>query len=67
MREIEVGLISPVRRTSSSCVASALSSRFFSRITCWDFSGFDHSAGSATCFSMSLSFSRSLGASKILL
>jgi len=48
-------------------VASALSSRFFSRITCCDFSGFDQSVGSAVCFSISLSFSRRRGASKILL
>ncbi len=59
--------MSPERRASSSCVASAFSSRFFSRITCCDFSGFDQSVGSAVCFSISLSFSRSLGASKILL
>jgi hypothetical protein len=59
--------MSPERRTSSVSVASELSSRFFSRITCWDFSGLDQSVGSAVCFSISLSFSRSLGASKILL
>ena len=59
--------MSPERRARSDSVASAVSSRFFSRITCWDFSGFDQSVGSAVCFSISLSFSRSLGASKILL
>jgi hypothetical protein len=36
-------------------------------MTCCDFSGFDQSVGSAVCFSIALSFSRSLGASKILL
>src|SRR6516165_196763 len=36
-------------------------------MTCCDFSGFDQSDGSAVCFSTLLSFSRSLGASKILL
>ena len=59
--------MSAERRASSASVASAVSSRFFSRMTCWDLSGLDQSVGSAVCFSTSVSFSRSLGASKILL
>src|SRR5215469_9800702 len=59
--------ISVDRRERSASVASEVSRRFFSRMTCWDLSGLDQSDGSAVCFSTSLSFSRSLGASKILL
>ena len=38
----------------------------FLRMTCWDFCGFDQRAGSAACFSISASCSRSLPASKVL-
>src|SRR5271167_2162326 len=42
------------------------SRRFFSRMTCWDFFGFDQRLGSEACFSISVSRWRRLPASKIL-
>src|SRR5579863_6490688 len=58
--------MSPPRRARSASVASTCSRRFFSRMTCWDFCGFDHRFGSAACFSISASWGRILSASKIL-
>jgi hypothetical protein len=58
--------MSSLRRARSASVASTCSSRFFSRITRWEFCGFDHRFGSADCFSISASCGRSLSASKIL-
>src|ERR1700757_2927260 len=59
--------MSPARRVSSVSVASASSRRLFSRMTCWDRSGFDQRFGSAACLSISVSCWRSLAASKVLL
>src|ERR1700677_5289052 len=58
--------MSSPRRAKSASVASKCSSRFFSRITCCERCGFDHKFGSADCFSISLSWGRSLSESKIL-
>src|SRR5215472_13513108 len=58
--------MSPSRRASSASVASMSSRRFFSRITVWDFCGFDQRLGSAACFSTSVSCVRRRPASKIL-
>ena len=55
-----------MRRIRSASVASMSSRRFFSRITCWDFWGFDQRFGSEACFSISASCGRSLPASKVL-
>src|ERR1700758_4302596 len=59
--------MSPLRRMSSASVARASSTRFFSRITCWDLSGFDQRLGSEACFSISVNCWRSFPASKVLL
>src|SRR6266705_306459 len=59
--------MSPVRRTKSSSVESRCSKRFFSRMTCWDFCGFDHRFGSAACLSISARCWRRVLASKVLL
>src|ERR1700674_1993193 len=59
--------MSPVRRVRSASVERRFSRRFFSRITCWDFCGFDQRLGSAACLSISANCGRSLPASKILL
>src|SRR5216683_3160148 len=59
--------MSSVRRTRSVSVASRCSSRFFSRMTCWDFCGFDHRFGSAACLSISARCWRKVLASKVLL
>src|SRR5438105_1032461 len=59
--------MSPVRRTKSSSVESRCSKRFFSRMTCWDFCGFDHRLGSAACLSISARCWRKVLASKVLL
>src|SRR5215467_475225 len=58
--------MSSVRRARSDSVARTFSNRFFSRITFWDWEGFDQRFGSAACFSTSVSCSRSLPASKVL-
>src|ERR1035438_8195002 len=58
--------MSSVRRTRSPSSDNRLSRRLRSRMTCWDFSGFDHKLGSAACFSISTNCWRSLPASKIL-
>src|SRR5436305_36539 len=57
--------MSPSRRSRSISVASKSSSRLRSRITVCDCCGSDHRFGSATFFSTSMSWVRSLGASKI--
>src|SRR5271165_6499199 len=59
--------MSPVRRSNSASVASRCSRRFFSRMTCWDFCGFDHRLGSAACLSISARCGRRLLPSKVLL
>src|SRR5579864_8407980 len=46
--------------------ANISSRRFFSRMTVWDFCGFDQRLGSEACFSISLRRWRRLPASKIL-
>src|SRR5690242_7008017 len=58
--------MSSLRRVSSASVDNISSRRFFSRITCWDFWGFDQRFGSAACFSISTNCWRSFPASKIL-
>src|ERR1700733_13685992 len=58
--------MSSPRRDKSASVASACSSRFFSRMTCCERCGFDHKFGSEDCFSISASCGRSFSASKIL-
>src|SRR5271167_4562077 len=58
--------MSSLRRARSASCASTCSSRFFSRMTCWDRSGLDHRLGSADCFSISASCGRTFSASKIL-
>ena len=58
--------MSSLRRARSASVARTCSSRFFSRITCWDFCGFDHKFGSEACFSISANCGRTFSASKIL-
>src|SRR5581483_5289406 len=58
--------MSSPRRTRSASVANTSSRRLRSRITVWDFSGFVHRLGSATCFSTSASCWRSLPVSKVL-
>src|ERR1700756_1072741 len=58
--------MSSLRRDKSASVAKASSRRFFSRMTCWDFSGFDQRLGSEACFSTSVNCSRTLDASKVL-
>src|SRR2546423_11034902 len=58
--------MSSLRRPRSESVASTCSSRFFSRITCWERCGLDHKSGAEACFSISASCGRSLAASKIL-
>src|SRR5579864_9448204 len=46
--------------------ANISSRRFFSRMTSWDFCGFDQRLGSEACFSISVRRWRRLPASKIL-
>src|SRR5579864_9140995 len=46
--------------------ANISSRRFFSRMTSWDFCGFDQRLGSDACFSISVRRWRRLPASKIL-
>src|SRR6266571_3843167 len=58
--------MSSLRRISSASVDNTSSRRFFSRITCWDFCGFDQRFGSAACFSISANCWRNFPASKIL-
>src|SRR5436305_14954589 len=58
--------MSSLRRISSASVDNTSSRRFFSRITCWDFCGFDQRFGSAACFSISPNCWRNFPASKIL-
>src|SRR6266849_4151068 len=58
--------VSSPRRARSASVVSTCSNRFFSRMTCWERSGFDHRFGSADCLSISASCGRTFSASKIL-
>src|ERR1700686_1502902 len=55
-----------LRRIRLASLDNIFSRRFFSRMTCWDFWGFDQRLGSEACFSISLSRGRRLPASKIL-
>src|SRR5579864_2302038 len=56
---------SPWRMRAAS-LANISSRRFFSRMTVWDFWGFDQRFGSEACFSTSVKRWRRLPASKIL-
>src|SRR5580700_10363091 len=56
---------SPWRMRLAS-LANMSSRRFFSRMTCWDFCGFDQRVESEACFSISVRRWRRLPASKIL-
>src|SRR5579872_7492225 len=58
--------MSSLWRMRSVSLANISSKRFFSRITVWDFCGFDQRFGSDACFSISVSRWRRLTASKIL-
>src|SRR4029077_2356084 len=58
--------MSSPRRARSASVARTCARRFFSRITRWDFCGFDHKFGSEACFSISVSCGRTFSAPKIL-